>query len=107
MNNFLYEPWPWYVAGPLISLIMFALIIGGKTFGVSSNLRTICSACGAGKISGFFDFNWKAQTWNLVFIFGVLIGGYIASNFLTADDSIALASATVDKLNAIGISSEN
>ena len=107
MNNFLYEPWPWYVAGPLISLIMFALIIGGKTFGVSSNLRTICSACGAGKISGFFDFNWKAQTWNLVFIFGVLIGGYIANNFMTANDSIALASATVDKLNAIGINSEN
>jgi hypothetical protein len=26
---------------------------------------------------------------------------------MTADDSIALASATVDKLNAIGISSEN
>lgn len=107
MTDFLLNPWPWYVAGPLISLIMFALIIGGKTFGVSSNLRTICSACGAGKVSSFFDFNWKAQTWNLVFIFGVLIGGFIASNFMTADDSITLASATVDKLNAIGISTEN
>jgi hypothetical protein len=107
MTDFLLNPWPWYVAGPLISLIMFALIIGGKTFGVSSNLSTICSACGAGKVSSFFDFNWKAQSWNLVLIFGVLIGGYIASNFMTADHSITLASATVDKLNSIGISTEN
>lgn len=105
--EFLLEPWPWYVAGPLISLVMFALIIGGKTFGVSGNLRTICSACGAGKISSFFDFNWKAQTWNLIFILGTLIGGYIAQNHLSNDNSIALASDTVAELKTIGISTEN
>lgn len=107
MMEFLLDPWPWYVAGPLISLVMFALIIGGKTFGVSSNLRTICSACGAGKISSFFDFNWKAQTWNLIFIFGTLIGGYLAQNHLSNDNDISLASDTVTELKSIGISTEN
>jgi hypothetical protein len=107
MSDFLSNPWPWYVAGPLISLVMFALIIGGKTFGVSSNLKTICSACGAGKISSFFDFNWKAQTWNLIFIFGTLIGGYIAQNYISNESPITLAKHTVDELNSLGISTDN
>ncbi len=107
MSDFLLNPWPWYVAGPLISLVMFALIIGGKTFGVSSNLRTICSACGAGKISSFFDFNWKAQTWNLIFIFGTLIGGYIAQNYMSNDTPITLANHTVEELNSLGINTDN
>ena len=54
----LYATWPWYVAGPLITLIMFLLIKMGKKFGMSSNLRTLCSIGGAGKISDFFNFNW-------------------------------------------------
>ena len=27
------EPWPWYVAGPLIAGIMFLLLFAGKNFG--------------------------------------------------------------------------
>ena len=34
MIDFLSQPWPWYVAGPLIGLIVPALLlIGGKQFG--------------------------------------------------------------------------
>ena len=98
MTDIITAPWPWYVAGPLIALVMFALIIGGKTFGISSNLRTICSACGAGKISSFFNFDWKAQTWNLIFLLGVLIGGFIAKNFMSDTDSVILAQNTVNQL---------
>ena len=36
------EPWPWYVAGPLIAIVMILFLLF-KSFGVSSNLRTICS----------------------------------------------------------------
>ena len=40
------QPWPWYVAGILIGLIVPALLIlGNKTFGISSNLRHVCAAC--------------------------------------------------------------
>ena len=107
MTDIITAPWPWYVAGPLIALVMFALIIGGKTFGISSNLRTICSACGAGKISSFFNFDWKAQTWNLLFLLGVLIGGFIAKNFMSDTDSVILAQNTVNQLTEIGINAEN
>ena len=40
------QPWPWYVAGPLIGLtVPLLLIMGNKAFGVSSSLRHICAAC--------------------------------------------------------------
>ena len=64
------EPWPWYVAGPLIALTMFLLLLAGKQFGMSSNLRTACSAVGCGKAADFFNFDWKAQRWNLTVVAG-------------------------------------
>ncbi len=77
------QPWPWYVAGPLIALTMFILLLLGKTFGMSSNLRTACSAMGAGKAADFFKFDWKANRWNLIVVLGAIIGGFIASNFMS------------------------
>jgi hypothetical protein len=66
--NFLSQPWPWYVAGPLIGLMIpLLLIMGNKRFGLSSNLRHICAACMPGK-SEFFKYDWKAQKWNLRFL---------------------------------------
>ncbi|TVZ51978.1 YeeE/YedE family protein [Dokdonia sp. Hel_I_53] len=85
----IYEPWPWYVAGPLIALVMFLLLITGKQFGMSSNLRTACSAVGCGKFSDFFKFDWKAQRWNLMVVLGAIIGGYIASVFLS-DNTVVI-----------------
>ena len=39
------SPLPWYVAGPLIGLIVPALlVVGGKVFGLSANLRHACAA---------------------------------------------------------------
>lgn len=81
--NWIYEPWPWYVAGPLIALVMFLLLFAGKQFGMSSNLRTVCAAMGAGKASDFFTFDWKAHRWNLMVVLGAIIGGYIASNYMS------------------------
>jgi len=57
----IFEPWPWYVAGPLIALIMFLLLLVGKEFGISSNLRTLCTICGADKKADFFKFDWRTQ----------------------------------------------
>ena len=59
--NWIYDPWPWYIAGPMVALIMFLLIMVDKTFGMSSNLRTLCTMCGADKKTDFFKFDWKAQ----------------------------------------------
>lgn len=81
--NWIYEPWPWYVAGPLIALNMFILLYWGKQFGMSSNLRTMCTIGGAGRVADFFKFDWKAQRWNLMVVVGSVIGGFIASNYMS------------------------
>lgn len=76
--DLIYEPWPWYVAGPLIALTMFILLFLGKQFGMSSNLRTMCSIGGAGKAAEFFKFDWKKERWNLMVVLGAVIGGFLA-----------------------------
>ncbi|PVW12344.1 YeeE/YedE family protein [Marixanthomonas spongiae] len=81
--DFIYEPWPWYVGGPLIALVMFILLLVGKQFGMSSNLRTACAAVGGGKAADFFKFDWKAQRWNLMVVLGAVIGGFIATNYMS------------------------
>ena len=102
MDNIV-APWPWYVAGPLIALVMFSLLYFGKSFGVSSNLRTICAIGGGSVISEFFDYEWKSQYWNLVFVLGTVIGGYIASNYLTNPEVMSLSSSTLAELDNLGI----
>ena len=103
--NWIYEPWPWYVSGPMIALIMFLLIMVGKNFGMSSNLRTLCTICGADKHADFFKFDWKAQRWNLIVVLGTIIGGYIAANFLTVDSAVNISENTVVELKSYGFES--
>ena len=77
--EYILQPWPWYVSGPLIALVMLILVFFGKTFGMSSNLQTLCSIGGAGKYSDYFRFDWKAQRWNLTVVLGAVLGGFIAT----------------------------
>lgn len=103
--EWIFEPWPWYVAGPLIALIMFLLIFVGKQFGMSSNLRTFCTMCGADKQADFFNFDWKAQRWNLVVVVGAMIGGFIGAHYLTNDTAVAINPETITTLQDLGFSS--
>ena len=103
--DFILKTWPWYVSGPLIALIMFLLIFMGRKFGMSSNLRTLCTLCGADKKATYFNFNWKAQQWNLLVIIGAAIGGYIARYFLTADPAVNINPDTVTTLKSLGFES--
>lgn len=100
--NWLYSSWAWYITGPMITFVMITLILVGKTLGISSNLRTVCTVCGAGKISSFFKFDWKIQRWNLLVVFGIIIGGYIASNFLSIDNSVSIHPDIIKDLNQKG-----
>lgn len=101
--DFILQPWPWYVAGPLIALCMYLMFYFGKKFGVSSNLETLCSIAGAGKLVDFFKFDWRKNKWNLFFVAGLIIGGFVANQWLTPDQSIALNPKTVEDLSEIGI----
>lgn len=100
--EFILNPWPWYVSGPLIAIIMFTLIYFGKTFGMSSNLRTFCTITGAGKKTEFFNFDWKSQKWNLMVVLGAIIGGFIAHFLLSNPTNIDLNPKTVEELSKFG-----
>lgn len=103
--DWILEPWPWYISGPLIAFTMFALLYVGKSFGMSSNLRTLCTLCGAANTSDFFKFDWKAQRWNLVVMVGAIIGGFVAANYLSVDQVPQLNPKTVEQLRAMGFES--
>lgn len=106
MNQFIEwisQPWPWYVAGPMIGLTVPALLVlGNKAFGISSSLRHICAACVPAGIP-FFTYNWKKEIWNLLFVLGTAIGGFIAVNFLANPDTIVISDATQADLTTLGI----
>lgn len=97
------QPWPWYTSGLVIAFIMVLLIFFGKSFGFSANLRTMCTMAGAGKAVSFFKFDWKKQSWNLLFVVGSVIGGFIANTWLNDGSVVEISQATINDLAAIGI----
>jgi uncharacterized membrane protein YedE/YeeE len=103
MLELLRQPWTWWTSGAAIAFIMILLLYFGKSFGVSSNLKTICTIAGAGKKVKFFDFDWKSQKWNLLFLFGAVLGGVISSTLLKNDQPLRLSGATIADLKDIGI----
>src|SRR4051812_12834529 len=96
-------PWPWYIAGPLIGLMVpTLLLLGNKTFGISATLRHICAACIPANIS-FFKYDWKRESWNLFFAAGIVLGGWLAMQFLTLDEPIKVNPQLTASLAAYGI----
>ena len=105
--NILTQPWPWYVSGPLIGLMVpILLLLGNKTFGISSSLRHICAACIPGKTE-FFNYNWRAESWNLIFAFGIILGGFVAGYIFENPLAVQISEGTVSDLNAMGINNQN
>ena len=97
------QPWPWYVAGVIIGLIVPALLIlGNKSFGISSNLRHICAACFPGDIK-FFKYDWKKEVWNFFFVAGIILGAFLAIHFLMTDAPIKVSPALQTELSSYGI----
>ncbi len=106
MEN-LIQPWPWYVAGPIIGLMVPALLIlGNKSFGISSSLRHICASCAPSNIP-FFQYDWKKEIWNLLFVSGIFIGGFIAGHFLNDTEPIQIHENLKSELASYGITNYN
>lgn len=103
MLEIIKQPWPWYVAGALIGLtVPYLLLVGNKTFGISSSLRHVCAACLPGNIK-FFKYDWKKEAWNLFFVGGIAVGAMIAAVFLSNPDAMVLAEPTAERLAGQGI----
>ena len=107
LHDFLYGPWPWYVAGPAIGLVYFALYFVGKRFGVSGSLKAGCSMLGAGKKFEYFNFDWKKETWNIMFAIGMVIGGFLGGYAFPNDAPMELAESTIKVLESYGLTSFN
>ncbi|MEJ7693368.1 YeeE/YedE thiosulfate transporter family protein [Daejeonella sp.] len=103
MTNLITGPWTWYIAGPLIGLTVPALLIlGNKSFGISSSLSHICAACFPANVP-FFKYDWKKEAWNLFFVLGIFIGGILAANLLANPDPVAINPKLADELSQYGI----
>jgi uncharacterized membrane protein YedE/YeeE len=105
--DFITQTWSWYFSGFVIGMVMIALIYFGKTFGMSSNLRSLCSIAGADKYAEFFKFDWKSQNWNLVVLAGAMLGGFIAVHFLSVSTNVDLNPQTIAQLAGLGFEAPN
>lgn len=107
MLEWIKQPWPWYIAGPLIGLMVPALLLlGNKKFGISSSLRHICAIAIPRSIP-FFKYNWKNELWNLVFAAGIIAGAFLAITFLSDHQPIKVNSTLVQELSGFGINNYN
>jgi uncharacterized membrane protein YedE/YeeE len=105
--DFLFHTWHWSITGFLIAAIMLTLNYFGKVFGMSSNLRTLCTMAGADKCADFFRFDVKSQYWNLMVIFGAMLGGFIAVHFMSDPTNVTLNPQTIVQIQAMGIDAPN
>lgn len=98
------QPWPWYVAGPAIGLVVtLLLVVGNRSFGVSSNLRHLCAAALPTRLP-FLRYDWRGVgLWNLLFVAGVASGGFIAGTWLADPQPVAISPATVAELAELGV----
>ena len=103
MLGFINQPWHWSVSGVAIALTMGILIWMGRSFGVSTSFKAICAAAGAGKRFKFFDLNIKDEFWRLSFVVGALVGGFIASTFLSSPEPVDISASTIQYLSTLGI----
>lgn len=103
MIDFLKNPWHWSISGFLIGLTVPALLLlGNKPFGISSNLKHICAMCFPANIS-YFKYDWKKEIWNLFFVAGVVLGAFIAQNYLNNQQNLIINPKTLTQLSQLGM----
>lgn len=105
MLELIKQPWSWWAAGIIIGLtVPTLLILGNKSFGISSSMRHLCAMCFPAKLP-FFNYDWKKEIWNIFFIVGVALGGFVAVQFLGNDEPVKVAAETQQELREQGVTS--
>jgi hypothetical protein len=99
----LYKSWPWYVAGPVIGLMVpLLMLMGNKRLGISSSLRHICAACVPANIP-LFKYNWRKEIWSLFFAGGLLLGGFVGGWVFANPEPVAISAKTSEYFSSFGI----
>lgn len=82
----IFEPWPWYVTGPLIGLMVPALLLlAGKSFGISSSFRDIGAICSPNTKISYLQYDWRKYLWRIFLVGGVIVGGFIGNHLLSVE----------------------
>ncbi len=86
MVDFIMQPWPWWFSGILVGLTVPLLyFLTGQGFGISTSLQQIGAMCSPGsKLSYFSKFDKRTGMWTVMFALGIVIGGFIATRYLSA-----------------------
>jgi uncharacterized protein len=101
--DWIYKPWPWYVAGPLIGLtVPLLLLMSNKRLGISSSFRQICAATVPANIP-FLNYDWKKDRWNLFFVVGIFIGGFVGGYVFANPIPVAISESTQAYFSTFGI----
>jgi uncharacterized membrane protein YedE/YeeE len=97
------QPWPWYVAGPLIGLVVpVLLIVAGQPFGLSTSFEDICAAAFPARPE-LLRRDWRQGAWRIAIVVGIIFGGFLAGTFLQGPSEVAIAASTRADLAALGI----
>ena len=103
MKELLSQPWPWYIAGPLIGLMVpTLLILGNKSFGISASLRHICAACIPTNVK-YFQYDWKKEIWNVVLAVGIIFGGIVGGILFQNPEPVQISESTIADLSTLGL----
>lgn len=101
--NWISQPWPWYVSGPLIGLtVPLLLLVGNKMLGISSSLRHTCAAVYPGNIA-FLKYNWKAESWNLFFALGIFLGGVLGGGVFANPEAVAITAEAQQSIGELNV----
>lgn len=91
--EWLSQPWPWYISGPLLGLMVPILLLSSnKHFGISSSFRHVCAAAIPKLRASYFKYEWKNEAWNLVMVLGMIVGAAIAVLVLGGNQMPAISS---------------
>lgn len=96
------QPWHWAVSGALLSLLVFLMTWMGKRLGISGSFNNFCTLAGAGRLTSFFKVDLKAFTWRFFFVGGTILGGFLASTYLTSPEPVAISQETIASLENHG-----
>jgi uncharacterized membrane protein YedE/YeeE len=89
MIDAIMQPWPWWIVGPLLGLMVpLLLLFAGKNFGISGSFRDFAAMCAPRTKISYLNYDWRKNAWKVFLAIGVVIGGFLG-NYLLSYEPVA------------------